>query len=541
MEQASYPVVGKTNRTRAQNVEIRRTGCAIKKKELSMPRTNDRPAVLERTIAAHDFGPRTRPKKKCMLQLVLLLIAVSSTHAAIAQEPQTDQREARRPTFETKEEQPKRLVIKDTRRKNYLLPGLEIVAFDILLNRFNRVFVPPTHEYKVSLSSIERNLRSDWPTDNNSFLTNQAGHPYQGSIYHGFARSVGLNYWEASAYTFAGSLFWEIAGERTPPARNDQVASGIGGTFLGESLFRLSNLVLEDDTRLSPYWREWAAAALSPPTGFNRYAFGDRFDDIFDSRNPAYYRRLLAGVRNTTNTRGNTGPIEDTEAVIDFSIDYGLPGKPGYTYTRPFDYFTLQASATTATNLESLTNRGLILGRPYEIGKNYRGIWGLYGGLDYLSNQLFRVSSTALSIGTTAQWWLSDSIALQGSGMAGIGYNGAASIRSTSEQDFNYGFAPQGLASLRLIFGDKASLDVTARRFLVDNTTLRGEGHDRILRADASFTMRVYRQHAIAVRYVLSRRNVASPDLGSRRQSRGTIGIFYTNLGNDGFGAVEWR
>ena len=64
-------------------------------------------------------------------------------------------------------------------------------------------------------------------------------------MYHGFARSAGFNYWEALGNTFAGSALWEIAGEKTPPSRNDQIASGIGGTFLGEALFRMSNLLLE--------------------------------------------------------------------------------------------------------------------------------------------------------------------------------------------------------------------------------------------------------------------------------------------------------
>ena len=40
---------------------------------------------------------------------------------------------------------------------------------------------------------------------------NQLGHPYQGSMYHGFARSAGFNYWESAGYTFAGSA---ILGDR---------------------------------------------------------------------------------------------------------------------------------------------------------------------------------------------------------------------------------------------------------------------------------------------------------------------------------------
>ena len=134
-------------------------------------------------------------------------------------------------------------------RKSYTIPALEIIGFDLLLNQFNRHYFEGD-DYDTSLSSIKRNLQRSWVTDNDPYAINQFGHPYQGSMYHGFARSAGLGYWESSAYTFAGSVFWEIAGETTPPSRNDQINSGIGGSFLGEALFRMSSLVLEKGTGL---------------------------------------------------------------------------------------------------------------------------------------------------------------------------------------------------------------------------------------------------------------------------------------------------
>ena len=77
----------------------------------------------------------------------------------------------------------------------------------------------------------------------------------------------------------AGSAAWEIAGENTRPSKNDQISSGIGGTFLGEALFRMSSLLLER-SEAPRLWRETAAALISPATGFNRLAFGDRFDKV---------------------------------------------------------------------------------------------------------------------------------------------------------------------------------------------------------------------------------------------------------------------
>jgi hypothetical protein len=169
-------------------------------------------------------------------------------------------------------------------------------------------------------------------------------------------------------------------------------------------------------------------------------------------------------------------------------------------------------------------------------------VWGLYGSYDYISPQTFRVSSTALSLGTTGQLWLSNSMALQGTALAGAGYAAVGTIGGAGERDHHYGVAPQALVALRLILGDKASLDLTAREYFVSDVAggNRG-GHDNIARADVAFTYRIHRQHAVAVKYLWNRRDATYPDLGDRSQKRGTIGIFYTLLGHDRFGAVEWR
>jgi hypothetical protein len=200
------------------------------------------------------------------------------------------------------------------------------------------------------------------------------------------------------------------------------------------------------------FWREAAAAVVSPPTGFNRLAFGDRFAGIFDSHKPDYYSRFQAGGSSTTqNTPGASSSVKSNEALLDFSMDYGLPGKPGYTYTRPFDYFNFQAIASSANGLESVNTRGLLIGKDYEAGPNYRGVWGVYGSYDYLAPQLFRVSSTALSVGTTGQWGANSPVKLQGTALLGAGYTAVGTIHDAANtNDNHYGVSPQALVALRL-------------------------------------------------------------------------------------------
>jgi hypothetical protein len=429
--------------------------------------------------------------------------------------------------------------------RSLALPAFEIIGFDFLLNRYNRFFGEGRDDYKVSLSSIRRNLRSGWGTDRDPFATNQLGHPYQGSIYHGFARSAGFSYWESAGYAFLGSVGWEIAGEQTHPSRNDQVASGIGGTFLGEALFRMSNLVLEHGGGLSPFWREVASAAIAPSAGFNRLAYGDRFGGIFSSRGAAYFSQLQFGYSRAVKREENTATtrFRPNEALLDFSIDYGLPGADGYRYTRPFDYFNFRATASTANGIENVMTRGLLVGEPYELGSSYRGVWGLYGSYDYIAPQTYRVSSTALSLGSTAQWWLSDSLSLQGTAMAGLGYAAVGTTHGTaSDRDYNYGVAPQALLALRVTDGDKTAYDFTAREYFVSRVASgTGGGHDNIVRADLAWTRRLSKQQAISIRLLANRRDATFLTTGTHRQTQASLGIFYTLLGQDRFGTVDWR
>lgn len=60
-----------------------------------------------------------------------------------------------------------------------------------------------------------------------------------------------------------------------------------------------------------------------------------------------------------------------------------------------------------------------------------------------------------------------------------------------------------------------------------------------IVRLESAFTYRVKGHHAVSVRYLFNERDASFPDVGDRSQHRGTIGLFYTYLGHDLFGAEK--
>lgn len=437
--------------------------------------------------------------------------------------------------------------------KSYVIPALEVGGFIFGLNQFNRHFVD-REEYGTDERTFWKNLTGPRVIDKDPFGVNQLGHPYQGSIYYGFARSAGLSYWQSVLYSLGGSFLWENYGETTPPSLNDHVATGIGGTFVGETMFRMASLLLEGGGEQPGFWRELGAAVLSPPTGFNRLVFGDRFDAVFPSRDPEIFIRLRFGATLTTevDNGGLSNDVKRQEGRADFSMTYGLPGKPGYRYTRPFDYFhfafTAVPNASTAANaIENVSILGLLAGATYEWGDAYRGVWGLFGGYDYLSPQIFRVSSTAVTLGTTAQWWLARAVALQGTALAGPGLGAAGTVADRAERDYHYGLIPQALLELRLILGDRAMLEAAGRQYYVVGTGAGADGSterfggETIARGNVGFTVRVYGPHAIGLRYTASSRDARFPDRPDRHQSVETISLSYNFLGHTRFGAVEWR
>jgi hypothetical protein len=423
-------------------------------------------------------------------------------------------------------------------RKSALLPAIEIVGMDVLINLGSRVVTQDAALYQVTPATIRRNLRRAWVVEDDPFEVNQFLHPYQGAMYHNIARSTGHGYWTSVAYTFAGSALWEIAGETTAPSKNDQIASGIAGSFLGEPLFRVSRMLLDRNGGKSGFWRVLGATMISPPAGINRAMFGDRFGPPAPDVLAASDIRIQLGVAAALTGDPRIPDLEWNEQLLGFSVDHGFPGDPKYRHARPFDYFRIDGLASS-NRLASLTSRGLVAGKDFNAGRS-QGVWGLYGNYDYFAPDIFRLSSTALAFGATIQAWLSNSLALHGTALLGVGYTAAQDAGADSDGDYHYGVAPYSLVNLRLIAGRRAALDLTGREYYISDVASFGtRRRDVILVGDASLALRVYRQHAVAIKYVLFRRNATHPELADLTQSRSTIGLFYTFLGSSGFGTIR--
>lgn len=445
-------------------------------------------------------------------------------------------------------------------RKSYILPTLEIAGFLTLLSVYDRIVYADQMQdgkkvYSSTFSSTWDHLREQhWVHDQDPFNVNQFAHPYQGATMYGLARSSGHSFWTSNVHANVGSFVWKMAGETDPPSIDDMITTGQAGSLLGEALYRMADLVITDGHGKKPNRaRDFLTVLVSPPVAVNRRVFRDRFRTQLSDTLPATAWQVGLGATVDALAHDYSAPVTllRRDATAEFAMSYGLPGRPGYDYTRPLDYFDFQISLLSrASNpVENVMIRGLLVGSKTGEGVTSRGIWGLYGSYDYISPYLFRVSSTALSLGATRQYWISPDVALQGSILGGAGYGAAGSttvIPSTPTnaaiRDYHFGVTPQALLALRLIAGDRAMLDMTARRYYVSGLgSDDSQGSETVFRGNFGVTVRMVGGHALGAQFVASTRDAQYGTLPNRKLSEGTVTIVYSFLGSNHFSAVKWR
>ena len=442
--------------------------------------------------------------------------------------------------------------------RSNLLPVVETTAFLTLLSAYDRVAYRNQYQdgkrvYSSTFKSTWDHLRQQtWVHDQDPFNVNQFAHPYQGATMYALSRTSGHRFWTSLIHANVGSFMWKMAGETDPPSINDMITTGQAGALLGEALYRMSDLVLRDAQGGGKHRALHVLAAfISPPAAVNRQVFGSKFPRQLSDTTPVTSWQLRVGASANALSHNYAAPVNllRQDATAELWMSYGLPGMPGYDYARPLDYFDFQMSflSRSSNPIENVMLRGLLIGKKTEDGAKSRGIWGLYGSYDYVSPYLFRVSNTALSLGTTRQYWLTKNIALQGTGTAGVGYGAAGSVgvvaNTLNEQirDYHFGVAPQALLTGRLISGDRAMVDAGVREYYVTGLgSDDSQGRELVSRANLGLNIRVVGNHALGMRIVSSTRDARYGSQPNRRFSEATVTFAYTFLGHNRFGAVKW-
>ena len=280
----------------------------------------------------------------------------------------------------------------ERQKKHPWKAALEAFAINVGVQCFDQ-FVMNEEFAKISFHSIKHNIETGFVWDNDQFSTNLFAHPYHGGLYFNAARSHGMNFWESVPYSFCGSLMWETTCEIEPPAINDLMATTFGGVAIGEVTHRVSNLVFDDRLSGFPrFMREFLGTLICPIKGLNRILSGDawrvrgKYYKYHDYQRSPISFSLSAGYRyladNNTLFRGEGNPY------VRFNLVYGNPFD-GET-TKPYDYFTLDATFGLSSNQPLITGLHL-LGRlwsvPVEVSKGTEMEFGIFQHFNYYDSQ----------------------------------------------------------------------------------------------------------------------------------------------------------
>ena len=254
---------------------------------------------------------------------------------------------------------------------------------------YNR-FVTNAEWSQVTFATIWRNMRSNVVWDDNDFQTNQLAHPLQGGFYFNSFRSNGYSFGASALAAGAGAYLWEIAGETYSPSANDLLNTTLGGIVLGEMMYRLSNLVLDNTaTGSGRVWREIAGFALSPWNGLNRLTDG-RSRTIAPTPpewRPAIVQGFLDVGARLLGTEGNSEDVTDSPVrnpAINLRLVYGRPVQD--LVGRPFSTFTIGSELVVGSGrqaLQFLSVAGNLGGSVLHDGARARHVFAVTMNYDY--------------------------------------------------------------------------------------------------------------------------------------------------------------
>nr|WP_253900229.1 DUF3943 domain-containing protein [Corallococcus carmarthensis] len=374
----------------------------------------------------------------------------------------------------------------------------EVTAINLVVWTWDRVLVNKEWA-RVTPSTWGENLTSGFEWDGDHFGTNQLAHPYHGSLYYVAARDNGIPYVGSLGFTLLGSLQWEVFAENKKPSINDLANTTLGGTIMGEAIYRLSSMVLDTEaTGWERFGRELGAAALSPVRGVNRLVRGDSFrrePTPSDWRPDRFAGWATLGYLKLGN--GESLVWGENQFFTELSLRYGDAFRGARR--RPFDAFDGRVQFTTQeAHLISYGQlMGLLVATPLALARRDELRLSVFQQMRYVNTAAYELGSQSVDVGLTYQHDLSGGAALRSM----LLMNGALLASVSSEhsgqggRNYDYGVGPglqlrvtftrdewdlvsleAGLSQIIVLDGSSGSHQVRTARLRVDLPVYRRLG-----------------------------------------------------------------
>jgi hypothetical protein len=269
---------------------------------------------------------------------------------------------------------------------------------------------------------------------------------------------------------------WELFFEVWAPAPNDLLNTSLGGIALGEMLYRVSSLTLDNEAGgTERVFREIGATLLNPVRGFNRAVDGTMFKR---SRTPDEWRpstifaNVELGYRRFSTTEDITDPNALDTGYLSAGLVYG--SALGDITKAPFSHFRLNLllafnPGEGARKLSELTVRGTLGGKV--LGQRDSGSrLGAFMTYEYYSNPVIEFGAQGFQGG-----WIHATRPSHGPVLyfdaTGI-FNPIAALKSdyflsAEGRDYDYGIGLGGRGEARAIWTGRALVGLTANyRFI---------------------------------------------------------------------------
>jgi len=405
--------------------------------------------------------------------------------------------------------------------QNYVVPALEGSALSLGLLAFSNL-VTQMPFAAITPESIARNLHpSSWTVDVDYYLTNQFGHPYQGSWYFNAARSSGLSFWWAALYTLLHSLAWEVFFEAEPPSVNDQITTPIGGALVGEALHRSARQLRNGDG--APWLRALGATLLDPMGALNLALLGDPPEEDV-TLTPLFVRWQFGASASVVVDRVDEQPRDRAppQALVALLMVSGPPWDSRSNYDAPLSYFDLRADLSFPFKVVgNVFIRGLLVGRRFGDRRGpLQGVWGLFGDYDYAAPAIVRASAVGLGPGFILQHRLAPKLYLQAGGLlGGSPFAAAGQLLNVSPdlgRDYHVGPGLQTILDLRLVRAEWFTVELTVRNWLVVGAYTQPSGFESITYGTVATSVSIWRWLGAGAEFTLSDRRATFTD--DRRQ-----------------------
>ncbi len=342
-------------------------------------------------------------------------------------------------------------------KKSYSKTSLEIAGMNIALWAYDK-YIQKESWANISLRSIIQNFKDGSTWDFDTLSTNHFDHPYHGAIHYSIARSNEFNFYESAIYSLLGSFMWEFILEtrgtkNNPPSTNDLIMNTLGGATLGEALFRMADLVIDESSRgFERVLRESFAILINPAYGF-RLISGEAFKKGNPPEKHYYSLKIPFGIYKHLFTN-------ELNVLIAANLEYKDFLKKESSEINPYDWFSfdfrLGFSDESFRDAEIITT-GIIAGKRIK-----NGLVGLFGVFDYFDTRSAeKIAGVGIGPGLVTFFVNDSDLFFNSSGVLSIIVG--ASSPSFDLEYYHFGkkknepyyFGPGMLGKIKLEFGKK--------------------------------------------------------------------------------------